>query len=169
MNTGAYKWYTKEEVSSWPAEHKKCRGCQRTLPLSLFHKQKQTLFGVNNYCKECRHPKSATNYGLQSWEQRLFNRAKTRATKKGLPFTIKLEDIVIPETCPVLNKEITLVPHSTYAPSLDQINPSKGYTPGNIIVMSWRANTLKNNASKEEARLLADWMEKNCNWTNIKA
>lgn len=41
-------------------------------------------------------------------------------------------------------------------PSLDRINPDRGYVPGNVQVISFRANTLKNNATREElAKVLA--------------
>lgn len=170
MNQSGYKWYTKEEVAEWPEGHKKCRGCDRLLPLSAFHTQKQTLLGVNNYCKECRKPKSTEAYSKKTWEEKLWERAKSRAAKKGIPFTITVQDVLIPEKCPVLNVPITLVARSTYAPSLDQKEPGRGYTPDNIIVMSYRANTLKNNASKEEVKLLHEWMQDNCqSWTHIHA
>lgn len=86
----------------------------------------------------------------------IFHNAKSRAKKKGLPFTIKIEDIVIPEVCPLLN--IPLVSTSDCNdpgnPSLDQIVPGKGYTPDNIQVISYRANALKWNASVEELEIL---------------
>lgn len=86
----------------------------------------------------------------------MFHNAKSRANKKGLPFTIKIEDIIIPEVCPLLN--IPLVSTSDCNdprnPSLDQIVPGKGYTPDNIQVISYRANALKWNASVEELEIL---------------
>ena len=35
-------------------------------------------------------------------------------------------------------------------PSIDRIDNTKGYVPGNVIVMSHRANKLKGDATKEE-------------------
>lgn len=88
----------------------------------------------------------------------MFHNAKSRAKKKGLPFTITINDIVIPEVCPLLN--IPLVsssnPSDPANPSLDQIVPGKGYTPDNIQVISYRANALKWNASVEELETLVE-------------
>jgi hypothetical protein len=147
MNPGNYKWYTKEEVASWPEGHKKCRGCQEVLPLSSFHKQKQTLFGVNSHCKECRKPKSKAIYASMTSERNLYDRAKSRATKKGREFSITLDDIVIPENCPILGVPFVFEANHQYAPSLDRIDSSKGYVPGNVQVVTVRANTLKSNMS----------------------
>jgi hypothetical protein len=61
--------------------------------------------------------------------------------------------------CPLLEIELTYKNHETknmpknYA-TLDRIDPSLGYVVGNIQILSQRANTLKNDASLEELRML---------------
>lgn len=91
----------------------------------------------------------------------IFTRAKARAKKRGLPFTITLRDVVIPERCPILG--IRLDPLRTEkgpcSPSLDRIDSARGYEPGNVAVISDRANTLKNDGTASEHRLIAAWME----------
>jgi hypothetical protein len=42
---------------------------------------------------------------------------------------------------------------------VDRINPALGYVPGNIAVISWRANNLKRDAAAAELRRIADWMD----------
>ena len=74
---------------------------------------------------------------------------------KGREFTISIEDIVIPSVCPILCVPIERIRNSPYAPSIDRIDSSAGYTPDNIMVMSKRANTLKNNMTYDEAMKLA--------------
>src|SRR5262249_53413260 len=44
--------------------------------------------------------------------------------------------------------------------TLDRIIPSKGYVRGNVVVVSWRANHLKNNATPDEIRRLAEWINR---------
>jgi hypothetical protein len=150
------KWFTVEEVASWPEGHKKCRSCQEVLPFSDFHRHKYAMFGYNTVCKKCRIETTRTNYYNQSMEQQLYDRAKSRATAKGRAFTIKREDIVIPSTCPILGIPISQR-SGDGSPSLDRIDSSLGYIPGNVHVISTRANQLKNDATLEEIKRLYFW------------
>ena len=45
-------------------------------------------------------------------------------------------------------------------PSIDRINPKKGYIKENIIVVSMKANRIKTDATVEEIRKVADFYEK---------
>ncbi len=92
----------------------------------------------------------------------MLSRCKYRANQKGIPFDITKEDILIPETCPVLGIEIRKLslddkPQKGYhpnAPSLDRIIPELGYVKGNVRVISARANLLKNDATISEIELV---------------
>jgi len=91
-------------------------------------------------------------------EYRMWKGAQKRAEEKGLPFNIEVSDIVIPKVCPLL--EIPLKDCKGAAgdssPSLDRLIPHLGYVKGNILVISFRANQIKNCASLDELMLLAD-------------
>ena len=93
-------------------------------------------------------------------EHSLWKWAKARAIEKNLSFNISVDDVVIPENCPLLGIPIfrgTLYSHRNSA-SLDRIIPSRGYVRGNIRVISHRANNLKGDACLEELELLvANW------------
>lgn len=84
--------------------------------------------------------------------------AKKRAKTKDLEFDLKEEDISIPAICPVLSIPIERnegkCGPSMNSPSMDRIDPLKGYIKGNIRIISHRANTLKNNASVNELILV---------------
>lgn len=87
---------------------------------------------------------------------------KSRAKRMGLPFDLDNEDIIQPEICPILgillsNNNRRLGADS---PSVDRIIPSKGYTKGNIQVISHKANVMKSNATPEELRMFAKWVLK---------
>ena len=90
----------------------------------------------------------------------MFHNAKHRAKKKGLPFTITIDDIVIPEKCPLLGIDLisTNDKRDPHNPSLDQVLPGNGYTPDNIQVISSRANWLKGDATLAEMEtLVTNW------------
>jgi hypothetical protein len=91
----------------------------------------------------------------------MLARAKSRAKKNNLAFNIELDDIVIPETCPLLGIKIesTEERNSPNNPSLDKIIPEKGYIKGNVWVISNRANTLKNDATLQELKTLVENLE----------
>ena len=72
---------------------------------------------------------------------------------------ISIEDVKIPEKCPVLGILLvfSLNKRTNNTPSIDRIDSSKGYIKGNVIVVSWRANMLKNNGTWQEHQQIADY------------
>lgn len=107
-----------------------------------------------------------TPHGEQGVKYKLFFGAKARAKKAGLDFNLTLDDIIVPEVCPLLNIPIfqSLRKTSPNSPSLDRINSHNGYVKGNVWVVSHKANRLKSDASREELKLLTDNLEKNVNF-----
>lgn len=91
-------------------------------------------------------------------EKKLLRAAKDRAKKFDLPCSVTIEDIVIPEMCPIL--QVQLKAGTRYAPSLDRFNPRLGYIKGNVWVISRKANVMKNDASFEELKEFARWVRK---------
>ena len=94
---------------------------------------------------------------------RMLTRAKSRAKQNNIPFNLTLEDITIPDTCPLLGIPLEIQPKKGYhpnSPSLDRIIPEKGYIKGNVWIISNRANTLKNDASLQELELLVENLKK---------
>ena len=96
---------------------------------------------------------------LKSPEKYLLIHAKSRAKKRNLDFDISIEDVKIPEKCPVLGILLvfSLNKRTNNTPSIDRIDSSKGYIKGNVIVVSWRANMLKNNGTWQEHQQIADY------------
>lgn len=128
----------------------------------------------DSHCYECDKIRTRNYYHIdklgnakkrKSWdwenpEAAMFRAAKRRAKRDDVPFSIKIEDIIIPDFCPVLGIKLekgTGV-HTHSSPSLDKLKPHLGYVPGNISVISNRANTLKRDASSEELHAIAEWM-----------
>jgi hypothetical protein len=91
----------------------------------------------------------------------MIQQARARAKKAGLPCTIQISDINVPEFCPILGMKLVVA--SGYglddSPSLDRIRPELGYVPGNVQVISKRANMLKNCASLEEIEKIYEFLK----------
>ncbi len=64
--------------------------------------------------------------------------------------------------CPVFGTKMkwNAVPHLGDSPSLDRLDPTKGYVRGNLTWISGRANTMKHNANLEEVEKLYKWLKK---------
>jgi hypothetical protein len=92
----------------------------------------------------------------------LFRGAKKRARLRGVPFGLTLADIIVPAVCPVLGIQLSVgAGRSTDAsPTLDRIVPPLGYIRGNIIVISNKANRIKNDATIEDLRRVADFFDR---------
>lgn len=97
-----------------------------------------------------------------NYKKRMLSQAKSRAKQQNLPFNLTIDDIVLPEKCPLL--EIPLNVGTTHncenSYSLDKIIPEKGYVKGNIQVISRKANAVKNNLTLEELELFCNNMLK---------
>lgn len=96
--------------------------------------------------------------------KRILINVRHRAKKLGIPFNLTLDDIVIPDKCPVFGTPFDFgvkggkpSPHS---PSMDKILPKGGYLKGNTQIISHRANALKGDATLEDLRKLVEFMEK---------
>ena len=87
--------------------------------------------------------------------------SKNRAMRNGIPFSLEKEDIVIPEICPILKIKLTTPGEGVNdaSPTIDRIDPKKGYIKGNIAVISMRANRLKNDATVAEIEKILAWMK----------
>lgn len=87
----------------------------------------------------------------------MWKSAKTRAKKYGMAFDISVDDVVIPERCPILGIKLrdgTVDGRAT----IDKKIPSLGYVKGNVSVISHRANRLKSDASLEELYAILNYL-----------
>jgi|ERR1700731_185864 len=98
----------------------------------------------------------------QNRKNTMLYSARNNAKRNNLPCTIKKNDVVIPEFCPLLGIKIecTSGPRTDNSPSLDKIIPEFGYVPGNVWVVSWRANRLKSDSTLTELRMLVENLSK---------
>jgi hypothetical protein len=100
---------------------------------------------------------------LNNPEKGMWNTARRRAKEKNIPFSITVFDIIIPEKCPILGIPLVWqVGHKVCkpnSPSLDRIKPELGYVPGNVAVISMRANNLKSDGTLAEHSAIVEWLK----------
>ena len=162
---------------------KRCSSCGKLKDESEFYHYKSSKDGLTHQCKQCMseyraskrehykeymaHRREVDNETIKANrrkhyrnhpESRMLMAAKQRAENQGLEFNLTIDDIVIPDKCPLL--EVPFVAgekgNYEYTPSLDRIDPTKGYIKGNVWVITKRANTMKNSATREELLKFAD-------------
>lgn len=96
----------------------------------------------------------------------LFRNRRRCAARANIPFTITIDDLLpIPQNCPVLGIPLAWCANTGQrtwqdsSPSIDKINPDLGYVPGNVRIISMRANKLKSDASTEELEAILNYMK----------
>jgi hypothetical protein len=96
----------------------------------------------------------------------ILKHAEKRAKDRDLPFSITEEylESIWTGVCPVFQVRLNLPSHggkkiSPAKPSLDRLIPDKGYVPGNVIWISFRANQMKSDGTSEELFRVAEWLQ----------
>jgi hypothetical protein len=123
--------------------------------LSEFYDARGNKDGKSSACKACTHKGRGVGSKEYNAKQRFHYRqniekvmllaAKFRAKRYGLPFDLTIDDIFVPEFCPVFGFKLEIggTMSKPNRPTLDRRVPSKGYVRGNVQVISWLANKIK--------------------------
>jgi hypothetical protein len=136
-------------------EFKHCSKCSQELPLKYFNVgSSRCVTCVSTQAKQTRQ----ANPAKTAWE-----RARTRAKKHEIEFTITPEDVqnVWTDTCPIYQIPLRTNEGKADADShsIDRIDNTKGYVPGNIAIVSMRFNTEKRNLTPELLKRMLAYME----------
>ena len=85
---------------------------------------------------------------------------KANAKRLGIEFSVPFSAIDFPTHCPILGIELDYFAEGRQenSVSFDRLDFSKGYVEGNVVVLSWRANRIKNDGTEKEHRLIADYL-----------
>jgi t-SNARE complex subunit (syntaxin) len=148
-----------------PNRYKICKECNQSLNLNKFSliEKWNPNSDTKNTCKKCSIKIRQTEKLNRDWKvdaaRLLYKNIKSRCKRIGKEFSIELEDITIPEKCPVFGFDLKREDRQTWmcAPSVDRIDNSKGYIKGNVTVVSRRANILKKDATLEELEQLFNY------------
>lgn len=168
---------------------KKCSICKHVKSRDDFSNRKQSKDGKCSRCKACdklHYEKNASrikeysirwhhtrkkefNVGIRSDRviafcvNRLLQHAKHRAAAINVPFALTPDDITtVPISCPILDIPLIMGDDQNHpsSPSLDRIVPELGYVPGNVHIISLRANMIKSNATRDDITRVAEWLNR---------
>lgn len=159
-----------------------CYKCKVTKSILEYYKDKTMSLGHSRLCKDCTKVKSKLRKRdlpqIQEYRttkrghlSALLGLAVQRAKHRKLEYNLTLDYIcsIAEPTCPILGIELEygygqLIGKKTVtanSPSLDRLDTSKGYTIGNVQVVSYKANTMKSNATNIELTRFAEWVTNN--------
>lgn len=159
-----------------------CKTCNEDKPASAFSKQKTKRSGLFAECKVCNRARNQNWIDDNRERFQHLNRnavnamrrrdpitnmlalARARRRRSGVEFSLTAADLTIPEFCPVLGIKLTyglgkgeshsLAVRDSRA-SLDRIDNKRVYVPGNVAVVSYRANRIKSDADVSELLKIA--------------
>ena len=165
-------------------ENKLCKACEKILHFKSFRKIKANKTGPNKgrfqgwtdseggkrftTCSQCEKDRFNKRYRVNPIPQ-LISGFRNRAKKQNVPFNLTVDDMKdliknAADICPALGVKMEIAKlyanDSNYSPSFDRIDPKKGYTKNNIVIVSNRANRIKSDATVDEIRKVADFYEK---------
>ena len=97
----------------------------------------------------------------KNWARQKIIQLQAKAKKHEIAFSIDENDIVLPEFCPIFGIKLQqgIGKQSNNSPSVDRIDPSKGYVPGNVVVVSNKANSIKREATIDELKKIVAFYE----------
>ncbi|NJO30883.1 MAG: hypothetical protein HC874_27525 [Richelia sp. SL_2_1] len=114
------------------------------------------------YCDVCLHNKYVYHkkFIKTDLRRKLIYNTKKNAKERNIYFDLVIDDIIIPEYCPVLGIKLNFNNQKSMddSPSIDRIDSNKGYIKDNIMVISFRANRGKNNLTAIEHLKIYHWM-----------
>ncbi len=163
---------------------KVCGHCKVDKPLTDYTKNNAAGDGLQSKCRPCdvayqakrrvENPQKRRDYEKQYLNNKrqdfdfrlnmLLNASKQRARNKNREHTITVEDIkaIYPTDgcCPIfgMKLEFNTAGFRENSPSIDRIDSTKGYTPDNIQIISWKANRIKGYATLQELEMLLAYL-----------
>lgn len=150
--------YKKNKASTfiYTITEKICSHCQISKSAKEFRKRIVCKDGYSNKCKKCERiiqKESYQNYRNKNWAKALIYHAKNHSKTE-----ILIDENFVLELFEKQNGlchwfKVKLQPSSEpkypWQPSLDRLDRTKGYEPGNVVLTCYSANIGRNTASAE--------------------
>lgn len=178
--------------SGWQAYCKRCcnaynaEWCKRNpeakkrFALTHYHKHKVRYLAAK-HAQHLAHPELKHQHLAARrakapklcWAKNAILNARVRARRLGVPLDMTVEYLlsICPDVCPALGLALaypngtcgTKHGGSANSPTVDRIDNRRGYVVGNVAVISFRANAIKQDATADEISAVADWVRIHAN------
>ncbi len=142
---------------------KTCCLCKQVFPVTALPLVNRTkadgtrVSYTHPVCAECnkRYCKARYSKGFTQRLSALARTARQRAVEKGIPYNIDVDYLLTlyktqEGRCAYSGIMLSLEVNSDVAVTIDQINPSQGYTTGNVVLACRLVNNMKNSMNKEQ-------------------
>jgi hypothetical protein len=155
-----------------------CTKCKQEKTIDNFNTDKLEKDGYRAWCKECCHQYNKTyrrkvnneytrNYYINNTLRVLIGARICNAKKNNLPYDSQedllncLQPIYDKGKCEICDRDLisSAGRHQWCSPSIDRIVPKYGYVVGNIAILCWECNKIKNNATPEKLFQIAEWYQ----------
>lgn len=160
--------YNKEHILALGAEGKNLAdigavyGVSRQRMYQVIQRLKisKEAFGKRATRDVTKPPEKIKKSELEKQQKLKLSRKKSSAIAKGNYWDVEYEDIIWPTHCPILGIELDYFAEKAHdgSMSFDQLVAGEGYTKENMIIMSWRANRIKNDGTAEEHRKIYEFI-----------
>lgn len=146
---------------------------------AYYYRHKERVYAANKDWEK-RNPEKAAAKQLRGYNKRKLTRkedrviwnndnkeyllleyARRRAKTQKVPCTISIEDIFIPEYCPLTGLKLQRHEGKNQedSASIDKVIPHLGYVPGNVRVISKKANRRKQDMLRADVVKLLDYID----------
>lgn len=141
---------------------KQCTHCQKTLPIDHFTKNTSVSSGYGGHCKKCHNSKNRRHHHTRKNDSdyrasSLLSAARNRTDDVSLTKEW-IANKIAGGFCEASGLPFDLDsgrPARPFTPSLDRIDPTKGYTPENTQVVCWIYNRAKGVHDHQAVLILA--------------
>lgn len=146
-------------LEQYQPEYKQCSICKQYLEINNYrrysHRCNKCVYKVGTSYREQR------KYTVDHWIMVALCNSKKRAKLKNFNHNLTKQWLLanIPEYCPVLGIKLSFSGNRDNSPSLDRFDNNKGYTTDNVRIISFRANSLKSNATLAELEAIVRYMK----------
>ncbi len=153
-----------------------CVRCKQVKPITQFGTQvKKDKTIIKGHCNECASKATLKAWNHLrtinphlAWAKQAHNQSRIRARERGLAHSIVVQDLLnlaVNEICaycdrPVLFQTKTDGPDKRQAASVDRFIPDEGYTVANCVLVCYRCNTIKNDATLADLERMVSAMRK---------